>query len=238
MTATYGYVRVSSTDQNIDRQITEMRAFGIPDRCIFVDKKSGSDFDRPAYRKLIRKLRKDDLLVVKSIDRLGRNYIAITAEWQLITKQIECDILVLDMPLLDTRIRADNLMGRFISDIVLQILSFVAENERENIKRRQAEGIRSAKKRGVRFGRPSVVPNPCFDEICLLYLLRLLPLKRVLRMLRMKQSTFYKYYQFFRERFYARLDERNTDFDAWRADTDLKLLERELKGRIRDPLRP
>ena len=165
MTATYGYVRVSSTDQNIDRQITEMRAFGIPDRCIFVDKKSGSDFDRPAYRKLIRKLRKDDLLVVKSIDRLGRNYIAITAEWQLITKQIECDILVLDMPLLDTRIRADNLMGRFISDIVLQILSFVAENERENIKRRQAEGIRSAKKRGVRFGRPRKAVPPGFARV-------------------------------------------------------------------------
>lgn len=237
MTSTYGYVRVSSTDQNIDRQITEMRAFGIPDRCIFVDKKSGSDFERPAYRKLIRKLKKDDLLVVKSIDRLGRNYIAITAEWQLITKQMECDILVLDMPLLDTRIRADNLMGRFISDIVLQILSFVAENERENIKRRQAEGIRSAQKRGVRFGRPAVVLAPCFDEICLLYLIGRLPLKRALRLLRLKQSTFYKYYQGFRQRFFSGLRERETDFETWKTQTDLKRLERDLQGKIHEIFR-
>lgn len=159
---TYAYARVSARDQNLNRQLDAFALLGIEQKNIFADKKSGKDFDRTAYRRLLKKLRRGDLLVIKSIDRLGRNYDHIISEWARITNILGADILVLDMPLLDTRTKADSLVGKFISDVVLQVLSFVAENERANIKARQAEGIRAAKKRGVRFGRPKVIYSEKF----------------------------------------------------------------------------
>ncbi len=158
----YGYARVSSTDQNEERQIIALTANGVDRSAVFVDKKSGCDFDRPQYRRLIRKLREGDVLFVLSIDRLGRNYEEIQSQWRYITKQKKADIVVIDMPLLDTR-NEKNLIGTFISDIVLQLLSFVAENERNNIRERQAEGIAAAKARGVKFGRPAKKLPPEFD---------------------------------------------------------------------------
>ncbi len=152
----YGYIRVSSKDQNEDRQLIALHEVGVERKNIYLDKKSGKDFERPQYKKLLRKLKKDDLLYIKSIDRLGRNYEEILEQWRVLTKDKGIDIVVLDMPLLDTR-RGKDLMGTFLSDIVLQVLSFVAENERTNIKQRQAEGIAAAKAKGVRFGRP---PKP------------------------------------------------------------------------------
>ena len=149
----YGYIRVSTREQNEDRQWIALREVGVPEKNILLDKQSGKDFLRPQYRRLVRKLKKDDLLYIKSIDRLGRNYGEILEQWRLLTKEKGVDIVVLDMPLLDTR-RGKDLMGTFLSDIVLQVLSFVAENERVNIRQRQAEGIAAAKARGVRFGRP------------------------------------------------------------------------------------
>lgn len=152
----YSYIRVSTKDQNEDRQLLAMAELHIPRKNIFIDKQSGKDFNRPQYKKLLRKLKKDDLLFIKSIDRLGRNYAEILEQWRILTKEKKIDIVVLDMPLLDTR-RGKDLMGTFLSDIVLQVLSFVAENERSSIRQRQAEGIAAAKARGVRFGRP---PKP------------------------------------------------------------------------------
>lgn len=149
----YGYVRVSSRDQNEDRQLIAMKELSIPDKNIFMDKQSGKDFNRPQYKRLLRRLKRDDLLYIKSIDRLGHNYEEIQNQWRILTKEKGIDIVVLDMPLLDTR-RGKDLMGTFLSDIVLQVLSFVAENERTNIKQRQAEGIAAAKAKGIRFGRP------------------------------------------------------------------------------------
>jgi len=154
--STYGYIRVSTREQNEDRQLIALRELSIPEGSIYMDKQSGKDFDRPQYKKLVRKLKKDDLLYVKSIDRLGRSYEEIQNQWRVLTKEKGVDIVVLDMPLLDTR-RGKDLMGTFLSDIVLQVLSFVAENERTNIRQRQAEGIAAARARGVRFGRP---PRP------------------------------------------------------------------------------
>lgn len=153
---TYGYIRVSTRDQNEDRQLIAMRELSIPERNVFLDKQSGKDFERPQYKKLVKKLKPDDLLYIKSIDRLGRNYGEILEQWRILTKEKGIDIVVLDMPLLDTR-RGKDLMGTFLSDIVLQVLSFVAENERTNIRQRQAEGIAAARARGVKFGRP---PRP------------------------------------------------------------------------------
>ena len=152
----YGYIRVSSRDQNEDRQLIAMREIDVPEKNIYTDKQSGKDFERPQYKKLVRKLKRDDLLYIKSIDRLGRNYEEIQNQWRFLTKEKGVDICVIDMPLLDTR-RGKDLVGTFLSDIVLQVLSFVAENERVNIRARQAEGIAAAKARGVRFGRP---PRP------------------------------------------------------------------------------
>ena len=152
----YGYIRVSSRDQNEDRQLIALKEVGVPEKNIYLDKQSGKDFNRPQYKKLMRKLKKDDLLYIKSIDRLGRNYEEILQQWRMLTKEKGVDIVVLDMPLLDTR-RGKDLMGTFLSDIVLQVLSFVAENERTNIKPRQAEGIAAAKAQGIKFGRP---PRP------------------------------------------------------------------------------
>ena len=153
---TYGYIRVSTREQNEDRQVIAMRELSIPEENVFLDKQSGKDFRRPQYQRLVKKLKPDDLLYIKSIDRLGRNYGEILEQWRMLTKEKRIDIVVLDMPLLDTR-RGKDLMGTFLSDIVLQVLSFVAENERTAIRQRQAEGIAAAKARGVRFGRP---PRP------------------------------------------------------------------------------
>lgn len=149
----YGYIRVSTREQNEDRQKIALREGNVPQGNIFMDKQSGKDFNRPNYKRLLRKLKKDDLLYIKSIDRLGRNYEEILEQWRVLTKEKGVDIVVMDMPLLDTR-RGKDLMGTFLSDIVLQVLSFVAENERINIRQRQAEGIAAAKARGVQFGRP------------------------------------------------------------------------------------
>ena len=152
----YGYARVSSKDQNGDRQLIALNEIGIEGKNIYLDKQSGKDFERPQYKRLLRKLKKDDLLYIKSIDRLGRNYEEILQQWRILTKEKGIDIVVLDMSLLDTR-RGKDLMGTFLSDVVLQVLSFVAENERINIRQRQAEGIAAAKAKGVKFGRP---PRP------------------------------------------------------------------------------
>ena len=156
ISTTYGYIRVSTREQNEDRQLIALREVAVPEENLFMDKQSGKDFNRPQYKRLLRKLKKDDLLYIKSIDRLGRNYGEILEQWRVLTKEKGIDIVVLDMPLLDTR-RGKDLMGTFLSDIVLQVLSFVAENERTNIRQRQREGIAAAKARGVRFGRP---PKP------------------------------------------------------------------------------
>lgn len=161
----YGYVRVSSLDQNEDRQLIEMERIGIPKNNIYIDKQSGKDFNRPKYKKLIRRLQEGDVLYILSIDRLGRNYEEILNQWRLITKDMKVDVVVIDMPLLDTR-RDKNLLGTFISDMVLQLLSFVAQNERENLKKRQAQGIAAAKARGVKFGRPvKGVSDEFADEV-------------------------------------------------------------------------
>ena len=154
MASTYGYIRVSSKDQSGDRQLIAMRELSVAEKNIFMDKQSGKDFRRPQYQRMVKKLKPDDLVYVKSIDRLGRNYEESLEQWRILTREKGVDIAVLDMPLLDTR-RGKDLMGTFLSDIVLQVLSFVAENERTSIRQRQAEGIAAARARGVRFGRPS-----------------------------------------------------------------------------------
>ena len=164
MSKVYGYIRVSSADQNEDRQLVALRSCKVPECNLFVDKQSGKDFERPEYRRMLRRLKRDDLLYVKSIDRLRRNYGEILEQWRLLTKEKGVDIVVLDMPLLDTRSGKD-LMGTFIADLVLQILSFVAQNERENIRQRQAEGIAAAKARGVPFGRPALPLPENFEEV-------------------------------------------------------------------------
>ena len=159
----YGYVRVSSTDQNEDRQMMALNKVNVPEKNIYMDKLSGKDFNRPQYKKLVRKLKPGDLLYILSIDRLGRNYEEIQNQWRILTKEIGIDICVIDMPLLDTR-NGKDLMGTFIADLVLQILSFVAQSERENIKRRQQEGIAAAKEKGVKFGRPPLPLPENFHE--------------------------------------------------------------------------
>lgn len=165
----YGYARVSTINQHLDRQIDELHKVGLFDSQIFIDKESGKDFNRTNYKKLLKKLKSGDVLYVKSIDGLGRNYNMILDEWRILTKEKDIDIVVIDMPLLDTRIEGKNLVGKFIADVVLQVLSFVAENERETMKQRQAEGIRMAKLRGVKFGRPSTPTPKNFDEIVNLF---------------------------------------------------------------------
>ena len=163
MSNIYGYIRVSTREQNEDRQLIALREMSVLEKNIFMDKQSGKDFNRPQYKKLIKKLKPGDLLYIKSIDRLGRNYEEIQNQWRILTKEKGIDIVVLDMPLLDTR-RGKDLMGTFLSDIVLQVLSFVAENERTNIRQRQAEGIAAAKAKGIRFGRPPLPLPKNFHE--------------------------------------------------------------------------
>lgn len=160
----YGYIRVSTREQNIERQLISLTEAGVDRKNIYVDKQSGKDFQRPAYKKMLRRLKENDLLVIKSIDRLGRNYQEIMEQWQLLTRERRVDIRILDMPLLDTT-KTKDLLGTFISEVVLQILSFVAENERDNIRQRQAEGIAAAKARGVQFGRPLIPMPDNFPEL-------------------------------------------------------------------------
>lgn len=191
MSHIYGYIRVSSRDQNEDRQLLAIQQLSIAQENIFIDKQSGKDFQRPQYKKLVRKLKKDDVLYIKSIDRLGRNYAEILEQWRILTKNKGIDIVVLDMPLLDTR-RGKDLMGTFLSDIVLQVLSFVAENERENIRQRQAEGIAAAKARGVRFGRPEKELPDNFEALVQAWEREQLSLSDVLDLCQISQSTFYR----------------------------------------------
>ena len=186
----YGYIRVSSRDQNEDRQLIALKEVGVTEKNIYLDKQSGKDFNRPQYKKLLRKLKKDDLLYIKSIDRLGRNYEEILQQWRMLTKEKSVDIVVLDMPLLDTR-RGKDLMGTFLSDIVLQVLSFVAENERSNIRQRQAEGIAAAKAKGVKFGRPPLPLPENFYKVHKAWRAKKITLKEAAKACNMPVGTFY-----------------------------------------------
>ncbi len=188
----YGYIRVSTKEQNIDRQLNCMYAQGLDNKSIFIDKQSGKNFDRNEYQKLKNMLKSGDLLIIKSIDRLGRNYDMIIDEWRTLVNILNVDIQVLDMPLLDTRAEGRNLIGKFISDIVLQILSFVAENERDNIKLRQAEGIKIAKEKGKHLGRPRIILPNNFQEIANQYKKKEITLAEALSSLNMNRSSFYK----------------------------------------------
>ena len=186
----YGYIRVSTRDQNEDRQLIALRELKIPEKNIFMDKQSGKDFNRPQYKRLVRKLKKDDLLYIKSIDRLGRNYAEILEQWRLLTQTKGADIVVLDMPLLDTR-QGKDLMGTFIADLVLQILSFVAQNEWEFIRKRQAEGIAAAKAKGVKFGRPPIPLPDNFYPVHKAWRAKKLTLKQAAAACGMPVGTFY-----------------------------------------------
>ena len=186
----YGYIRVSSKDQKEDRQQIALKEVGVERQNIYVDKQSGKDFNRPQYKKMLRKLKKDDLLYIKSNDRLGRNYDEILQQWRFLTKEKGVDIVVLDMPLLDTR-RGKDLMGTFLSDIVLQVLSFVAENERTNIKQRQAEGIAAAKAQGIKFGRPPLPLPDNFYEVHKAWRSKKITLKQAAEACNMPVGTFY-----------------------------------------------
>ncbi len=189
---TYGYVRVSTLTQKIDRQMNELYNLGIDKKYIYIDKQSGKDFNRPNYQKLKKKLKKDDLLIIKSIDRLGRNYEMIIEEWACITKIIKANIFVIDFPLLDTRSET-NLIGKFVSDIFLQVLSFVAENERQNIKQRQMEGIRIAKLKGTHMGRPKIILPDNFIDAVNEISKNNQSYKVGAKLTGMKDGTFYKY---------------------------------------------
>ena len=189
--AVFGYVRVSSQEQNEDRQLISMEQAGVPNNNIYIDKQSGKDFNRPNYKRLMKKLRSGDTLFIKSIDRLGRNYEEILNQWRIITKEKSVDVVVIDMPLLDTR-HEKNLLGTFISDIVLQLLSYVSETERTNIKQRQAEGIAAAKKRGVKFGRPIKEMPPNFGELITQWEKKELTMQEILKTYDMSESTFYR----------------------------------------------
>lgn len=188
---TYGYVRVSSTDQNEDRQMLALKKQNIADKNIYIDKLSGKDFNRPAYQKLIKKLKSGDLLYILSIDRLGRNYEEIQNQWRVLTKEIGADICVIDMPLLDTR-QGKDLMGTFIADLVLQILSFVAQSERENIRKRQLQGIAAAKAKGVRFGRPEKEIPSEFISLIRKWEQKKITLAEILNRCQISESTFYR----------------------------------------------
>lgn len=188
----YGYVRVSSKEQNVDRQLNALAEIKIEKKNIFVDKQSGKDFKRPAYARLMKKLKKGDLVIIKSVDRLGRNYDEILEQWRIITKVKEADIFVLDFPLLDTRNKENGLTGMFLADMVLQILSYVAQTEREFIHQRQAEGIAAAKQRGVKFGRERVLLPPDFENARQRFMQKELTAKKAAELCGMSTSTFYR----------------------------------------------
>ena len=190
-THVYGYARVSAADQNEDRQLVALRAAGVASENIFTDHKSGKDFNRPAWKRLVRKLKPGDLLVVSSIDRFGRNYEEVLSEWRRLVKIRQVHVRVLDMPLLDTT-TAHGLLAVFIADLVLQILSFVAETEREHIRTRQREGIAAAQARGVKFGRPMIDPPPCFDEVVRRYRSREITERAAASLCGMSPSSFWR----------------------------------------------
>lgn len=187
----YGYVRVSTREQNEDRQMIAMNGAKVPECNIYVDKQSGKDFNRPMYQRMLKRLREDDLLFIKSIDRLGRNYGEVLEQWRILTREKKVDIVVLDMPLLDTR-RGKDLVGTFLSDIVLQVLSFVAENERKNIRERQREGIEAAKLRGVRFGRPLKPLPEKFEEAYKRWMAGEMTGKEAAKLCGMPSTSFYR----------------------------------------------
>lgn len=187
----YGYVRVSTREQNVDRQIIALSKMGISSAEIFIDRQSGKDFRRPAYQCMIKRLKAGDIVVTKSIDRLGRNYEEIKEQWRILTKEIGADIIIQDMPLLDTT-KSRDLLGSFISDVVLQLLSFVAENERNNIRTRQAEGIEAAKRRGVRFGKPAIPIPENFSELYQSWEQGSITINEFARLCNMGRSTMYK----------------------------------------------
>ena len=193
MSKTYGYIRVSTKEQNEDRQLIALQNIGIPPDHIFMDKQSGKDFERPQYKKLVRRMKKDDLLYVKSIDRLGRNYDEILDQWRHITRVLKVNVVVLDMPLLDTRTKTNGITGTFVADLVLQILSYVAEVEREGIKQRQAEGIAAAKQRGVQFGRPPLAIPLQFWDVRERYLEKEMSLTAASAELGVARQTFLKW---------------------------------------------
>lgn len=187
----YGYVRVSSKEQNEERQLIAMKNINIPEKNIYIDKQSGKDFNRPMYKKMIKKLKKNDVLFIKSIDRLGRNYEEILEQWRIITKEKKADIVVIDMPLLDTRIEK-GLLGTFIADLVLQILSYVSESERINTKQRQKEGIEAAKLKGVQFGRPSKEYPSNWEELVMKFNNREMTANEIANICNISTSTFYR----------------------------------------------
>ncbi len=187
----YGYIRVSTKEQNEDRQFIALRELNIPEKNIYMDKQSGKDFERPQYKRLVQRMKRDDLLCIKSIDRLGRSYGEILEQWRILTKERGIDVSVLDMPLLDTR-RGKDLMGTFLSDIVLQVLSFVAENERVNIRQRQAEGIAAARARGVQFGRPPKLPPEDFGQLVAMWERGKVSFADMIRRCGMSEATFYR----------------------------------------------
>ncbi len=191
MVSIYGYIRVSSTDQNEERQVNAMRQAGVVESNIYMDKQSGADFNRPQYVKMVSQMEKGDLLYILSIDRLGRNYEEIQVQWRVLTKEIGVDICVIDMPLLDTR-NGKDLMGTFIADLVLQILSFVAESERVNIRKRQEQGIAAAKAKGVRFGRPEIEAPKEFPRIVREWERKNITFDQALEKTGMSPSTFYR----------------------------------------------
>lgn len=188
----YGYVRVSTREQNESRQIIALREFPVMEEKIFIDKQSGKDFNRPAYQKLLKKMKERDILVIQSIDRLGRNYEEILEYWRILTREKKVDIVVLDMPLLDTRNKGKDLTGTFIADLVLQILSYVAQNERENIRRRQAEGIAAAKARGVHFGNPGKPLPEAFADVAAKWRRKEIELSKALQELGIGRTYFFK----------------------------------------------
>lgn len=191
----YAYIRVSTKEQNIDRQVLALESYRIPEKNVYCDYQSGKNFERPAYQKLMKELKEGDLLIIKSIDRLGRNYNDILVQWQYITKEIKADILVLDMELLDTRKKAGNLAGTLIADMVLQIFAYVAQTERELINQRQAEGIAAAKQKGKKLGRPEKKMPDQFEEICLRYEQGEISTRQAAELLGVSHTTFYRRYK-------------------------------------------
>lgn len=191
-TTVYGYIRVSTKEQNEDRQRIALQEFSVLEKNIFMDKQSGKDFIRPAYQRLLKKMKEKDVLVIQSIDRLGRNYEEILEQWRILTRKKRVDIVVLDMPLLDTRDKNKDLTGTFVADLVLQILSYVAQNERENIRKRQAEGIAAAKERGVRFGNPGKPLPDAFEEVVKRWRRKELNLTEALEELEIGRTYFFK----------------------------------------------
>ncbi len=186
----YGYIRVSTKEQNEDRQLIALNEYNVPEKNIYMDKQSGKDFDRKQYKRMLKAVKENDLIIIKSIDRLGRNYAEILEQWRMITKIKKADIFVIDMPVLDTR-RGKDLMGTFLSDIVLQVLSFVAESERDNIKQRQAEGIAAAKAKGVKFGRPPKELPPNFMSVYKKWVNKELSVKEAAEACNMPMTTFF-----------------------------------------------